>query len=335
MIQAYLTLWKRLTASGTVKPTTHILDNEASAAFKEEIKKNCTIQLVPPNNHRRNLAERAIQTFKNHFKSILAGVDDTFPMHLWDRLLPQTVLTLNLLRQSNVAPTVSAYQYVHGPFDYNKMPLAPMGCAVQLHERSEKRGSWAMNAVDGWYLRTSNEHYRCHVVFVKNSRSERISDTVHFKHRHITIPTITPEDTIVKCLNDLTQALKERRNTKGVIEYDALQKLDELLNKIPVVTTHVTMTTRKPLKTVTFDPMTKPPAEIQPHSNSQVVMPAPRVQKAMPVPRVHFDTAPPTVHEPLSRLIVALPRKDVMKTITPQIKPIIKPPKLPTTRIGA
>ena len=99
----------------------------------------------------------------------------------------------------------------------------------------------------------------------------------------------------MKCLNDLTQALKERRNTKGVIEYDALQKLDELLNKIPVVTTHVTTTTRKPLKTVTFDPTTKPPAEIQPHSNSQVVMPAPRVQKAMPVPRVHIDIAPPRV----------------------------------------
>ena len=46
------------------------------------------------------------------------------------------------------------------------------------------------------------------------------------------ISTITPEDTIVKCLNDLTQALKEWRNTKGAIEYDTLQKLDELLNKM-------------------------------------------------------------------------------------------------------
>ena len=91
-------------------------------------------------------AERAIQTFKNHFKAVIAGVDDNLPMHLWDRLLPQTVLTLNLLRQSNVAPTVSAYQYIHGAFDYNKMPLAPMGCAVQIHERSERRGSWAMNS---------------------------------------------------------------------------------------------------------------------------------------------------------------------------------------------
>ena len=44
MIIAYLALWKRITAMGTVKPTTHILDNEASAAFKTKIRKNCTIQ---------------------------------------------------------------------------------------------------------------------------------------------------------------------------------------------------------------------------------------------------------------------------------------------------
>jgi hypothetical protein len=109
MIKAYLTLWKQLTETGSVKPITHILDNKASAELKEAIKKNCTIQLVPPDNHRRNLAERAIQTFKNHFKAIIAGVDDSFPMKLWDKLLPQTVLTLNLLRQSNFALTVSAY----------------------------------------------------------------------------------------------------------------------------------------------------------------------------------------------------------------------------------
>ena len=67
--------------------------------LKDEIRKNCDIQLVLPDNHRRNLAERAIQTFKCHFKAVLAGVDDSFPMRLWDNLLPQTVLTLNLLRQ--------------------------------------------------------------------------------------------------------------------------------------------------------------------------------------------------------------------------------------------
>jgi hypothetical protein len=50
MIKAYMALWKRLTASRTVKLMMHILDNEASEEFKREIRKNCTIQLVPPDN---------------------------------------------------------------------------------------------------------------------------------------------------------------------------------------------------------------------------------------------------------------------------------------------
>jgi hypothetical protein len=167
IVKAYLILWTRLTESGTVRPITHILDNEVTEVYKAEIKKNCKMQLVPPGDHQQNLAERAIQTFKIHVKATIAGVDDNCPMNLWDRLLPQTALTLNLLRQSNIAPTVSAYQYVHGAFDYNKMPLAPMGCVVQIHERSEKRGSWAFDSIDGWYLCTSPEHYRCHVIYVK------------------------------------------------------------------------------------------------------------------------------------------------------------------------
>jgi hypothetical protein len=66
----------------TVTPTTHVMDNEASAEYKKVIPQNCTIQLVPPNNRRCNLAERAIQIFRSHFIAILAGVDDTFPMQL-------------------------------------------------------------------------------------------------------------------------------------------------------------------------------------------------------------------------------------------------------------
>ena len=110
LIDAYKALWRRITASGRVKPTMHILDNEASEAFKGEIKRNCAYQLVPPDTHQRNLAERAIQTFKNHFIAILSGVDESFPLPLWDRLLPQTILMLNLLRQANADPTISAYE---------------------------------------------------------------------------------------------------------------------------------------------------------------------------------------------------------------------------------
>ncbi len=114
-----------------MKPKTHIMDNEASEEYKKEIRKKFMIQLVKLDNHRQNLAERAIQTFKNHFKAILAGLDGTFPRRLWDRLLTQTILTLIFIYQSNAVPTVSAHQYVHVNFEYNKMPLALMRCAVQ------------------------------------------------------------------------------------------------------------------------------------------------------------------------------------------------------------
>jgi hypothetical protein len=145
-------------------------------------------------------------------------------MRLWDKLLPQTVLTLNLLRQSDVAPTVSAYQYVHGNFDYNKMPLAPLGCAVQLFKSRDQQGTWAEHATNGWYIGTSTEHYQCHRIYVKKTRSERISDTVFFKHKYITQPTLTPADTIVKAINDLTHALKGKRKQKGISQIEALEK---------------------------------------------------------------------------------------------------------------
>jgi hypothetical protein len=61
-------------------------------------------QLVPPHFHRRNAAERAICTFKEHFVAGLASVDPDFPLHLWDRLLPQAEMTLNLLQSSRQNP---------------------------------------------------------------------------------------------------------------------------------------------------------------------------------------------------------------------------------------
>ena len=96
------------------------------------------MELVPPGCHRRNAAEVAIRNFKARFLSVLAGTADDFPMLFWYHLLPQTEITVNLLQQSNETPTVLAYAHLNGPFDYNKIPLAPMRCAVQIHERTKK-----------------------------------------------------------------------------------------------------------------------------------------------------------------------------------------------------
>jgi hypothetical protein len=57
MIRAYLVLVTHLRNAG-VTPKMHILDNECSEEFKEQIWKNSmTFQLVPPHDHRRNIAE--------------------------------------------------------------------------------------------------------------------------------------------------------------------------------------------------------------------------------------------------------------------------------------
>ena len=85
--------------SRNCKPKLNIMDNEASTAVKRYIKNaNVKYQLVKPNNHCVNAAEREIRTFKNNFVAELSSVHPKFPMYLWDELLPQAFITLNLLR---------------------------------------------------------------------------------------------------------------------------------------------------------------------------------------------------------------------------------------------
>jgi hypothetical protein len=104
MIRAYKKIINRMKAAG-FGIRKHMLDNEALDAFKQYIHQQQTqFELVPPGNHRRNKAERAIQTFKGHFISILAGVDNKFPLSLWCHLLEPMELTLNLLCQLKVDP---------------------------------------------------------------------------------------------------------------------------------------------------------------------------------------------------------------------------------------
>ena len=208
MIRAYESLLLRLKRAGIV-PKKHVLDNEVSENMKNHIRDTCKLdmELVPPGCHRRNAAEVAIRNFKAHFLSVLAGVANDFPPNLWDRLLPQTEITVNLIRQSNATPTVSAYAHLSGPFDYNKMPLAPMGCNAQIHEKTDKRGTWAFHSVDGWYLFTSPEHYRTHNCHIKHTKSERLSDTVQFQHKRITNPTITHADKVMQALAECVKVI--------------------------------------------------------------------------------------------------------------------------------
>jgi hypothetical protein len=134
-VKAYDSSHQELTVKG-FKPKLQTLDNEASAALKNVFTANdAEYQLVPPHCHLCNAAERAIRTFKEHFMAGLSSVDPTFPLHLWDRLLPQVEITLNLLRTLRLHPQLSAAAHFHGLVDYKKTAFAPPGCKIIAHEK--------------------------------------------------------------------------------------------------------------------------------------------------------------------------------------------------------
>ena len=125
-------------------PLSQILDNEISTAYKEEIRHTgMTYQLVPPDDHRRNLAERAIRTWKNHFVRVLSGTSSTSPLHLWCRIIPQAERQLLLLSHSNVNTHISYYAHVYGQHDYSAEPFVPISTEYLVHDKPQRRQTFA------------------------------------------------------------------------------------------------------------------------------------------------------------------------------------------------
>jgi hypothetical protein len=144
-----------------LKPLLQSLDNEASLALRNYLtKQGITYQLTPPHIHRINNAERAIQTFKNHFIAGLCSVDPKSPLKLWDKLLPQATIMLSLIRKSRINLRMSAYAQLNGNFDFNRTPLAPPGSRIIAHKKPDQRASWDPHGLDGYYLGTALDHYR-------------------------------------------------------------------------------------------------------------------------------------------------------------------------------
>ena len=88
IFEAYKTRFRELEAKG-FKPKLNVMDNESTKHIKQFLTENeCKLQLVEPHNHCVNVAERAIQMFKDAFIAALAMTDSDFPLQLWDKLTP-------------------------------------------------------------------------------------------------------------------------------------------------------------------------------------------------------------------------------------------------------
>jgi hypothetical protein len=189
-------------------PELHILDNECSADLKKAFSKyNVLFQRVPPKEHRVNAAERAIRTFKNHFVATLNTVDSKFPLDLWDRLLPQTTLTLNLLRSSRIHPSLSAYASLYGAFDFNRTPIAPLGTRIVAHVNADTRTSFGDHGRTGWYIGPSLQHYRCWRCYLPDTRAEVDVLKVDFFPEKTPFPLFNREAYLKQTAEDMLQLL--------------------------------------------------------------------------------------------------------------------------------
>ena len=138
------------------------MENGCPIEFKGDMKQyKIDFQLAPPHIHRRNAAEREIQTCKNHF---ISGFSRTYiysPIGKWEQLISECMITLNLRNNSMFNPDLSAYAYLFGPYDFNKSPLAPPGTCLIVHNKPGNHTSWGNNSTTGWYIGPSLHHYLC------------------------------------------------------------------------------------------------------------------------------------------------------------------------------
>jgi hypothetical protein len=141
------------------------------------------------------------------------------------------------------------------------------------------------------------------VVFCKKTGAKRLADTVFFKHKYITQPTVTPAEAIVNALTKLQDAIQGIQHLKNDAHFEALRRLEQMLQP----------QNKQIIKT-----------------GEQVELPRAeqKIELTQQVPRVRFNDSPPTVHNPLPRLIVASPQKPFVERqiVEPPPKPILKLP---------
>ena len=139
-----------------------------------------------------------------------SGMDSKCPLYLWDLMLPQIDWQINMLRQSNVTPKVSADAHLHGQHVFNRHPMAPLGIEIHSYIPPDKRKTWEAKSHKGYYIGTSREHYRYYLSFIPKTGGIQGSETMAFKHKYITMPSVTLADAVVQAVKELVDALKNK-----------------------------------------------------------------------------------------------------------------------------
>ena len=75
---------------------------------------------------------------------------------------------------------------------------------------------------------TSPEHYCSHIIHVKSTKADRIAETVFFKHKYLTNPTVTHTDKVVNAAKALCEALSRKKHGIQNHIMASLKKLSDI-----------------------------------------------------------------------------------------------------------
>ncbi len=128
-----------------------------------------------------------------------------------------------MMRASCIDPTISAYEALNGPYDWNRYPLAPLGCKAVVYKDGDSRGSWASRGVNGWYLGPSKDHYQCNLYFIPETRAYQISKSTELFPQHCQLPCLTQQqhfraltEELAKVVDSVNGTLMGRRLIKNL-----------------------------------------------------------------------------------------------------------------------
>ena len=114
-----------------------------------------------------------------------------------------------------------------------------------VHDKPKRCRTFAEHCSKGFVLGTFFDHYRAWTMWMKVTRSTRVSATVFHKRKHLTPPTVTPADRVLAAAQKLSEEIKGRMlQHLSTTTLDHLERLSNILKqRMPQVDDNVTHVT--------------------------------------------------------------------------------------------
>ena len=107
------------------------------------------------------------------------------------------------------------------------------GTKATVHSKPSNRHTRESHGLYGWYVSQAPEHYQCYKVYINNTRSDRIANTVDFLPTQVNIPETSSADQATYAALKLVNALRNTSPeapfvTFGYAQLSILHQISEL-----------------------------------------------------------------------------------------------------------